>query len=132
MPGGDAIGIEAIEKVVAHEYKKGEHFAYKNVVLDSTARDATNTPTTTLRPGLVLGKITASGKYKQYDDSATDGSEVADLILNEQADLINKETNAAQDTQAQCIWHGRVSEAALLGIDAAGKTDLAGRIYFDD
>lgn len=31
-------------------------------------------------PGTVLGKITASGKYKPYDDSYTDGAETADAI----------------------------------------------------
>lgn len=128
----DAIGIESVEKVVQNEYKTGSHYAYVNVWIVSTARDSGNTPTTTLRPGLVLGEISATGKYAEYDDSATDGTQTAKLILDEQIDLINEETNAAQDTQAHCVWHGRVSSGALIGIDPNGKTDLAGYFFFDD
>lgn len=128
----DAIGIESVEKAVQNEYKTGSHYAYVNVWIVSTARDSGNTPTTTLRPGLVLGEISATGKYAEYDDSATDGTQTAKLILDEQIDLINEETNAAQDTQAHCVWHGRVSNGALIGIDANGRTDLAGYFFFDD
>lgn len=127
----DAIGIISKEKVTDESFKKGEHFAYKQITLASTARDSGNTPTTTLRRGLVLGKITASGKFAQYDNSATDGTQTADGVLEEQEDLVNEETNAAVDTQGVMMWHGRVSEASLIGIDSAGKTDLAGRFYFD-
>ncbi|KKL10910.1 hypothetical protein LCGC14_2551080, partial [marine sediment metagenome] len=125
MGRGDAIGIEIVEKVVAKTFKEGDHFGYINRWIASTARDSGNTPTTTLRPSLVMGKITASGKYAEYDDSASDGTEDADLILDEQTDLINHETDTAQDTQARMIWHGHVRNADLIGIDAAGRTDLA-------
>lgn len=52
-------------------------------VIDGAALDAGNTVSTTvLRPGLVMGQITASGKWKQFDSAAVDGSEVARGILN--------------------------------------------------
>ena len=105
---------------------------WKPVILASTARDSGNTPTTTLREGLVLGKITASGKYAQYDDSASDGTEVADLILAEQVDLVNPQTNAAADSPGLTVYEARVENGALIGIDANGRADLAGRIYFDN
>lgn len=44
------------------------------VILDTSARDPANTPTTTLRKGLALG-LMDSGYYKEFDDQATDGSE---------------------------------------------------------
>lgn len=47
----------------------------------STAVDAGNTPTTVLRKGLLLGKVTASGKLKQWDPDGTDGSQFVDSIL---------------------------------------------------
>ncbi len=128
---GDAIGIEKVESVIAKTFKEGDHFGYINRWIVSTARDSGSSPTTTLRPSLVMGKITASDKYAQYDDSASDGTEVADLILDEQIDLINQETQVAQDTQARFVWHGHVRNADLIGIDANGRTDLAGRIYFE-
>lgn len=108
------------------------HIGWKTVILAAAARDANNTPTTTLREGLVLGKVTASGKYKEYDDSDNDGTEVADLILAEQVDLVDPATNAATDSTGLCVYQARVENGALIGIDAAGRTDLAGRIVFDN
>lgn len=39
-----------------------------------------------LQAGTVLGKITSGGKYKQYDQQAGDGSEVAAGVLYDNAD----------------------------------------------
>ncbi|AMV31325.1 hypothetical protein VN12_04355 [Pirellula sp. SH-Sr6A] len=47
----------------------------------SSAVDAGNTPTSVLRKGLLLGKVTASGKLKQWDPDGTDGSQFIDSIL---------------------------------------------------
>ena len=49
---------------------------YLATVIDGTARDAGNTNfTDVLRPGLLVGKITATGKVKQWNPAATDGSQ---------------------------------------------------------
>lgn len=89
--------------------------------------------------GTVLGKITASGKYGPYDNSATDGRQVASGFLfnttvvggpNGLGSDVNLST--AADLGAPLLWEGVVSESALpaftgtvLGeIDSAGKTDL--------
>jgi hypothetical protein len=45
--------------------------------------------------GTVLGKITASGKYTQHNNAATDGSEVACAILRTSADAILADTACA-------------------------------------
>jgi hypothetical protein len=51
-------------------------------VIDGSARDAGNTGNTTvLRKGLVMGQITATGKWKQFDSGAGDGSQFARGIL---------------------------------------------------
>ena len=59
-----------------------------HAVIASTARDATtagHSPTDLLRPGLLMGKITATGKYKEWNPTATDGSQfVAGILLAEQ------------------------------------------------
>jgi hypothetical protein len=57
-----------------------------NIVLSGASRDAGNSGfTTSLRPGMLLGRITASNKWKQWDASATDGSErVAGVLLHSQ------------------------------------------------
>lgn len=44
-------------------------------VIDGSARDASNDPTSVLRAGLLLGKITATGKLKNWNPEATDGTQ---------------------------------------------------------
>lgn len=39
-----------------------------------------------LKTGSILGKVTASGKYKLVDKSASDGSQVASVVLAENVD----------------------------------------------
>lgn len=50
-------------------------------VIAGAARDAGNTPTDVLRPGLLLGKKTSDGKLYQWDQAATDGTEIIYGVL---------------------------------------------------
>lgn len=51
-------------------------------LISGTARDAGNTNNTTvLRTGLVMGVITASGKWAQFNSAASDGTQIARGIL---------------------------------------------------
>lgn len=54
----------------------------RSIVLSSTTADAANTPTTDIRKGLLLGKITSTGEFAQWDASATDGTENIQGILS--------------------------------------------------
>lgn len=60
---------------------------YENLIWDqgvilSSAVDSGNTNgTTNLRSGLLLGRVTASGKLKQWDPTATDGSQYVYGVL---------------------------------------------------
>ena len=60
-----------------------------------------------LAQGALLGKITASGKFKLSASAATDGSEVPDAILAEAANA------AAADVQAVVYFSGEFNESAL-------------------
>ena len=104
------------------------------VLMVSTARDP-NSPNSTsvLRAGLVLGKVTASSKYKQYDNAAADGSEVAAGFLRHSIDLRDA-AGTQQDTPAVMITVCEVSTAKIpasganyTGLDANAITDLAGK-----
>jgi hypothetical protein len=53
-----------------------------NAQVSGATRDAGNTPTTVLRGGLVLGKITSSKKMVQWVPTATDGSQDIAGILD--------------------------------------------------
>lgn len=100
-------------------------------VIDAAARDDGNSPTTTLRKGLVLGKVTATGKYKEYDPSASDGTETARLILDDEVDLLD-EAGSAADTEALGAFRGDFIASLLVGLDVAAKADLTQCAFDED
>lgn len=70
--------------------------------------------------GTVVGKITASGKYKAYSNVASDGTEVAAGVL------MYDVADSASDQKALIIARdAEVQGSVLTGSDAAGVTDLA-------
>jgi hypothetical protein len=81
--------------------------------------------------GVVLGKITASGRYGPYDDAETDGREVAVGHLFTTTQLNRPELGddpaVFRNVGGALLWHGEVVEAKLPtdhGLDANAKTDL--------
>ena len=124
-------GMSAEQSNTPTNFVLDEHKITKGITVASAARDSGNTgKTTTLRPALMLGKITASGKYAQYDASASDGTETAVGILEDQVKVLDPDANAI-DAMGAMLIHGRVDESALIGCDAAAQADLAGQIIFD-
>lgn len=83
---------------------------------------------TYLRAGLVLGKITASGKYTEYDDAAVDGSETAKYVLLHDVDLRNplKPAEVVDGPVTATVLIKAYIDATLLPntLDANGKADL--------
>jgi hypothetical protein len=69
--------------------------------------------------GTVLGKITASGKYIPYLNTATDGSEVAAGVLYSPLAAATGDVKAAA-----LVRDCEVIRAALVGLDTAGEADL--------
>lgn len=99
----------------------------KTVTIVSTALDAGNTGQThILREGLALGRVTASGKYKEYNAAGGDGSEDCDAILLHQVDLKNGDPGAsATDHEAVVMVCGVAVSDTVLLYDAAAAADLA-------
>lgn len=101
----------------------------KTITLDTSAfTPATHYPNGYFPSGLPLGKITASGLYGPYDNAATDGRETfaGHLFTAVKAPAVN-----TIDPQGALFWHGAVVEAKLpRPVDAAAKTDAAGRITY--
>lgn len=82
-----------------------------------------------LKPGAVLGKVTADGKYKLTDKNATDGSQVASVVLAEEIDT------TGGDQIAVAYTSGLFNYDALYVADgdtvAAHKEELRdGNIYY--
>ena len=122
-------GFSAQSTDTPSTFMLGDHVMKTGIMLDSSARDSGNTPTTTLRPGLALGKITASGKYKEYDPSASDGSEVCVGFLEDERKVLDAD-GVASDNTGVLVFHGFVDESAAHGLDDAAKVDLQGQIVF--
>ncbi len=82
-----------------------------------------------LNPGTVLGKVTASGKYAPYDNTANTGIEVAACVLLQGVDATSADVAAvacerlAEVKDAQLKWHANNDAAAK----TAGKADLAAK-----
>src|SRR5438105_4771760 len=73
MPGPSAVRDTAEANFL---WNKGAFAAFDyGAVLDGASRDAGGSPTTILRTGLLLGKVTSSGKCKQWSGTATDGTQ---------------------------------------------------------
>jgi hypothetical protein len=84
---------------------------------------------TTLEPGHVLAKLSATGKYVEYDNSGSDGSETAAGVLY--GELVN-DTGAPVDMDGVVVNQDAevrdddlVWKTGLVGADeTAGKADL--------
>lgn len=102
--------------------------AADSITLDGTTLGAVFTDGK-VPSGVVLGKITASGKYGPYDDAASDGRQTAVYHLFTSVSLKNvlRGDSTFHDVQGAGFWHGQVIVANLPtshGLDAAGKVDL--------
>ena len=78
------------------------------IVMDSSARDTDNTANPLyLRRGLLVTKIAATGKYKEYDNTATDGSEnEEDAVVLEHDILMNGNDDAVAAGYVQAVLRG--------------------------
>lgn len=71
-----------------------------------------------VKRGTVLGRITASGKLKPYNNTASDGSETAVGILA--ADVVA----TTGDAGGYMYVTGMYAEAKLIGFDEQARADL--------
>jgi len=62
-------------------------------LIDGAARDAGNTVTDILRPGLILGRVFSTGKLKEWSPTATDGTQYIFGILDNPS--VKMQSNAA-------------------------------------
>ncbi|MFF0245038.1 head decoration protein [Streptosporangium sandarakinum] len=103
--------------------------ATRTITLDTSAfTPATHYPGGYFPSGLPLGKITTTGKYGPYDNTAEDGRDTLTGFL---FTAVKAPASTTTDVGAALFEHGRIVEARLpIAIDAAGKTDVAARITF--
>lgn len=83
MPGQSLPGVPEIAVKGSIIWGQDWHQVFYPAVIDGASRDAGNTGyTATLRPGLLLGKAYGvTGKWKQWDPTATDGTQRIQGVL---------------------------------------------------
>lgn len=79
LPGIDAVRENVEAAITWGPWEYNRTFVI-GAIIDGSARDAGNSPTTVLRPGLMLGQVRAASgtdplKFKQWDPTATDGTQ---------------------------------------------------------
>lgn len=97
----------------------------------SGAVDSNNTPTTNLRPGLVLG-LNSSGQWTNYSATATDGSQIAAGILPIGLTMLDFLTSTGQSKVFGIVIGGRIQASKLIGLDLMARAQLSPRFIFDD
>ena len=94
--------------VVKHEYEPTLAFTRELVVVNDAAK--------TLTLGMLLGKVTATGKYKESVQTATDGSELpVAVVVGKDINNLSVAVPAATDTKVLAIVRGEaiVSKTGL-------------------
>ncbi len=125
-------GITTSRETYENEFRWGSQYqgVFANALIDGNSIDSGNSPTFELRPGLLLGQVLATGKYKQYSSTATDGTEVASAILIEGLRMLSFE-NIATDRFYAVLVGGPVQAAKVLNLDNMARQQLE-KFNFDD
>lgn len=125
-------GMTTSRETYENEFRWGSEFqaVFANALIDGNTIDTGNTPTFELRPGLLLGQVTATGKYKNYSPTATDGTEVASAILIEGLRMLDS-SNTAVDRFYAVLVGGPVQAAKVLNLDNQARQQMD-KFNFDD
>lgn len=109
---------------VKHEYEPSLAYCRELVTMNDAAA--------TLKVGAVVGKVTATGKYKLVEATAVDGSQVAAGVLIADAFGVSQDVTlpATTDTKVLILARGpaMVSKSALTfgaSVDTQGELDAA-------
>lgn len=131
LPGMGTV-IETYEAAIT--WGPASQLLWWNGYISANAVDIGNTPTYKLRPGLVLGLITASGQWTNYSPTASDGSQVAAGVLA--YGLRMQDVLSGQNVSKfyAIIIGGNVKGANLLGLDGMARAQMraGGYFRFDD
>ena len=102
--------------VVKHEYEPSLAFTRELVVVNDTAK--------TLTLGMLLGKVTATGKYKESVQTAVDGSEApVAVVVGKDLHNLSVAVPATTDTKVLAIVRGET---------IVRKTGLKPHSFFDN
>lgn len=134
VPGQNIPGIDAAIETAENEFAWGPSWPLvaAGVQIVSTAVDSGNTPTTTLRRGLWLGKVTASGLHTNYDPTATDGSQEPVGVLYETVNMLDLRTGSVRNKSGLILLMGAVKTGQLYNFDEYARARTGNRFIWDD
>lgn len=101
--------------------------------IKSSTTDAGSSPTSSLRPGLILGKKTSDGLLYVYSPTAVDGTEIAYCVLMEGISMLSS-AGVVEDKMGHVLLGGILKASAILNLDTQARKQLvlSGRFFFDD
>ena len=109
------------------------HLFQKSCAFDSTNTDAGNTPTSTLRGGLIVSEEDTSGNCYTYDADANDGRQCVRGVLHQPIDMLDSDGTAEKKFNIPILTSGALLNAQLLGdFDAAARAQLMRLGFFFD
>ena len=125
-------GLTTSRETYEAEFRWGSQYqgVFSNALISGASRDSGNSPTYELRPGLLLGQIISSGKYKEYSPTATDGSEVAAAVLIEGIRMQSFEGTDTDRFYAVLVG-GPVQGSKILNLDRMARQQMD-KFIFDD
>ena len=103
-------------------------------IISSTATDFTNTPTSILRPGLIMAKLDSDGSWVAYSPGSTDGSQEARGVLVTEVNMTDYSTGSpAARVPIGIVISGKIKAGAVIGLNQQARNQLAARGFlFDD
>jgi hypothetical protein len=101
----------------------------QRAIIEAETVDGDNTPTTTLRAGVILAYRDSDGKVAIYTPDANDGTQIAVGVLEQHQDMLVDGTPT--DRFSQMIVHGLVREGQVKSLDPRGRQMLARQMVFD-
>ncbi len=125
-------GITTSRETYESEFRWGSQFqgVIAGGVIDGASVDLGNSPTFELRPGLLLGQVISTGKWKPYAPNAIDGSEVANGVLMEAIRMQDFSGNNV-DRFYGILVGGPVQASKLIGLDLNARQQMD-KFIFDD
>jgi len=133
LPGQQSFVATADNQVQFFGPSSESNAVVLHAIFDATSVDAGNTPSTTLRSGLVLAKVTATNRWKPYDPTANDGTQIAAGVLLRSISMLDAFGTASEKYTGRVLVAGNVRKASLIGLTPDAQSQLIqGGIIFDE
>lgn len=113
-PGQGAAAFTTEREILAQGFD-AQQCLFKSIVISGATRDAGNTPTTILRPGLLLGRLSATGEYEEWDaDTVVDGTQNIGAILWKEKRAQDFDANNVDRVFTALVGRGVLQASQLL------------------